>query len=180
MKNLIALFIVSTFFLNATAQKFYSTKSCQIKFNAGMGSENLKAITQEAESRWLENNGQIIFSLVLERLRFENPSSGAAFKSAYLESDKFPKTEIKGFINDIEHIDLGSPGANQISIDAVVNFHGISQKMQIPAILTVLSSGKMMFKSDFKIKLNDFKISGKDIGVKIAPEASIDIYCIYE
>lgn len=172
--------MICSFFLNATAQKFYSTKSCQIKFNAGMGSENLKAITQEAESRWLENNGQIIFSLILDKLRFENLSSGAAFKSAYLESDKFPKIEIKGFINDIEHIDLGAPGANQISLDAIVTLHGVSQKMQIPAVLTVLSSGKMMFKSDFKVKLKDFKINGKDMGVKIAPEAGIDIYCIYE
>jgi cytidylate kinase len=52
--------------------------------------------------------------------------------------------------------------------------------MTIPATLTVLSSGKIMLKSDFKIKLNDFKISGKDIGTKIAPTANINIFCIYE
>lgn len=180
MKKLIALFIITIFFISADAQKFYTTKSCQIKFNVGIGSENLKALTSEAESRWLENNGQILFSLALDRLSFENPSAGSVFKTTYLEIDKFPKIEIKGFINEIEHIDLTIAGGNQVTIDATVNLHGSSQKMTIPATLTVLSSGKIMLKSDFKIKLNDFKIIGKDISTKIAPTANINIYCIYE
>lgn len=180
MKQILSFVLMLTFFVNANAQKMYSTKSGQIKFNASSPLETIKAVNNQADSRWLESNGQIVFSVLIKGFKFENQLMEDHFNENYMESGKFPKAEFKGFINDIQHIDLVNPGGNEISADGTLTIHGVSQKVKATGSLTVLSSGKIMLKSEIKIKLKDYNISGNMIGSKIAPDATISVYCIYE
>lgn len=180
MKQFLSFLLTLTIFLNANAQKMYSTKSGQIKFNASSPLETIKAVNNQADSRWLESNGQIVFSVLIKGFKFENQLMEDHFNENYMESGKFPKAEFKGFINDIQHIDLINPGGNEITADGTLTIHGVTQKVVATGSLTVLSSGKIMFKSDIKIKLKDYNISGNLIGSKIAPDATISVYCIYE
>lgn len=180
MKQFLSLVLMLTFLANANAQKMYATKSGQIKFNASSPLETIKAVNNQADSRWLESNGQIVFSVLIKGFKFENQLMEDHFNENYMESGKFPKAEFKGFINDIQHIDLTNPGGNEITADGTLTIHGVSQKITASGSLTVLSSGKIMLKSDIKIKLKDYNISGNLIGSKIAPDATISVYCIYE
>ena len=180
MKQCILLLLTFAFLVNTDAQKMYSTKSGQIKFNASSPLETIKAVNNQADSRWLESNGQIVFSVLIKGFKFENQLMEDHFNENYMESSKFPKAEFKGFINDIQHLDLTSAGGNEINADGTLTIHGITQKVTVTGTLTVLSSGKIMLKSDIKIKLKDYQISGNLIGSKIAPDATISVYCIYE
>jgi NurA-like 5'-3' nuclease len=180
MKQFLSLLLTLTFLVNANAQKMYSTKSGQIKFNASTPLETIKAVNNQADSRWLESNGQIVFSVLIKGFKFENQLMEDHFNENYMESGKFPKAEFKGFINDIQHIDLINAGGNEITADGTLTIHGISQKVVVSGSLTILSSGKIMLKSEIKIKLKDYQISGNLIGSKIAPDATISVYCIYE
>ncbi|MCX6207594.1 MAG: YceI family protein [Bacteroidetes bacterium] len=180
MKQFLSFLLILAFFMNANAQKMYATKSGQIKFNASSPLETIKAVNNQADSRWLESNGQIVFSVLIKGFKFENQLMEDHFNENYMESGKFPKAEFKGFINDIQHIDLVNPGGNEITADGTLTIHGIAQKVVVTGSLTVLSSGKIMLKSDIKIKLKDYNISGNLIGSKIAPDATISVYCIYE
>lgn len=180
MKPLFTTLIAFGLFLNAGAQKLYSTKSGQIKFNASSTVESIKAVNNQAESRWLESNGQIVFSVLVKGFKFENQLMETHFNENYMESGKFPKAEFKGFINDIQRVDLTSAGGYDITVDGSLTIHGVTQKVIATGSLIVLSSGKILLKSDIKIKLKDFNISGNDIGTKIAPEAIISIYCMYD
>lgn len=180
MKQFFSFLLTLTILVNANAQKMYATKSGQIKFNASSPLETIKAVNNQADSRWLESNGQIVFSVLIKGFKFENQLMEDHFNENYMESGKFPKAEFKGFINDIQHIDLVNPGGNEITADGTLTIHGVTQKVVVTGSLTVLSSGKIMLKSDIKIKLKDYNISGNLIGSKIAPDATISVYCIYE
>jgi hypothetical protein len=180
MKQLFSLLLALSFFVQANAQKMYQTKSGQIKFNASSPLETIKAVNNQADSRWLESNGQIVFSVLIKGFKFENQLMEDHFNENYMESGKFPKAEFKGFINDIQHVDLSNAGGNEITADGILTIHGVSQKVMASGSLTVLSSGKIMLKSEIKIKLKDYRISGTLIGSKIAPDATISVYCIYE
>ena len=180
MKQILSFLLAVLFLVNAHSQKMYSTKSGQIKFNASSPLETIKAVNNQADSRWLESNGQIVFSVLIKGFKFENQLMEDHFNENYMESGKFPKAEFKGFINDIQHIDLTNPGGNEITADGTLTIHGVSQKVKASGSLTVLSSGKIMLKSEIKIKLKDYQISGNLIGSKIAPDATISVYCIYE
>jgi len=180
MKQFFSFLLTLTILVNANAQKMYATKSGQIKFNASSPLETIKAVNNQADSRWLESNGQIVFSVLIKGFKFENQLMEDHFNENYMESSKFPKAEFKGFINDIQHIDLVNPGGNEVTADGTLTIHGVTQKVVVTGSLTVLSSGKIMLKSDIKIKLKDYNISGNLIGSKIAPDATISVYCIYE
>jgi hypothetical protein len=179
-KILTTMFVLGIFFMHVAAQKFFSTTTAQVKFNASTAIENVRAVNNQGDSRWIESNGLIIFSVLIKGFKFENPLMEQHFNEDYLQSDQFPKAEFKGYINDIQNIDITKAGGYNISADGTMTIHGVTKKITVTGILTVLSSGKIMLKSDFKIKLKDYNITGNNIGSKIATEASININCIYE
>jgi hypothetical protein len=180
MKQLFSLFLILAFFIEVDAQKMYATSSGQVKLKSTANVETFLAVNNQAESRWLESNGQIFFTVLLKDFNFENSITQTDFLEHFTESGKFPKAAFKGFIQDIQHIDLTSSGGNEISVDGTLMIHGVSQKIVIKGNLTVLSSGKIMLNSELKLRWKDFNISSKAMESKFAPEAIISIYCIYD
>jgi hypothetical protein len=180
MKRLFSLLLILAFFKGVDAQKMYTTNSGQVKLKSTSKVENFNAENNKAESRWLENNGQLFFSVVLKDFIFENEMTQSDFMELFTENGKFPKAEFKGFIQDIQHIDLTNSGGNEISIEGSLNIHGVTQKILVNGNLTVLSSGKIMMKCDLKVKWKDFNVSLKDKASKSVQETVISIYCIYE
>jgi hypothetical protein len=180
MKPLFSLLIYLVFVTTVDAQKLYSTNTGQVKIKSTTTLENFNAINDLAESRWLENNGQFFFTVFFKDFKFENASKEAEFFERFTENGKFPKAIFKGFIQDIQQLDLTSSGGNEINIDGILTIHGVTQKLLITGNLTVLSSGKIMLKSDLKIKWQDFNITPKEKSAKPAPECFVSIYCIYD
>jgi hypothetical protein len=112
MKN--ALLILTLFCAShLSAQKMYSTKSGQVKFNASSPLETIRAVNNQGDSRWLESNGQLVFSVLIKGFKFENQLMEDHFNENYMESSKFPKAEFKGYINDLQRLDLTKAGANE-------------------------------------------------------------------
>ena len=130
MKN--ALLILSLFCVcQVSAQKMYSTKSGQVKFNASSPLETIRAVNNQGDSRWLESNGQLVFSVLIKGFKFENQLMEDHFNENYMESSKFPKAEFKGYINDLQRLDLTKAGANEVSAEGTLTIHGVSQKMTV-------------------------------------------------
>ena len=177
MKLLTSIIFFFAILFHANAQKLYVTKTGQIKLITNSSqSENFKAVNNEVESRWLESSGQIVFSALINGFKFESDVMEDHFNDIYTDKLKFPKFELKGFINDIQHIDLTNAGGNEITIDGTLNVHGISKKIILLGSLTILSSGKIMLAAQSKLKLKDFNLTYKEI----ASEITFSIYCIYE
>lgn len=180
MKHFFSWLILLFISFHVDGQKIYATHSGQIKLNTSASSETVIAVNDQAESRWLENNGQFFFSALLQDFSFESPKEKERFLEQYTENGKFPKLIIKGFIQDIQHIDLTSSGGNEVMIEANLAIHGITQKMVLTGSLTVLSSGKIMLKTGVLVKWKDFNIKNSDGFSKIVKEDSFQIYSIYE
>jgi hypothetical protein len=180
MKQLFSLLFYLFFIISVDAQKIYSTNTGQVKLKAVSAIENFNAVNDQAESRWLENNGQFFFTALIKDFKFENSVMEADFYERMTENGKFPKATFKGFIQDIQQIDLTVSGGNEISVEGILTIHGVAQKLSIAGNLTILSSGKIMLKSDLKIKWQDFNIKSKDKFSKSGSECIISIYCIYD
>ena len=180
MKLFISLFLLLTLIFKADAQKMYSSNAGQVKLKVNSKVENIIAQNDQAESRWLESNGQLFFSVLINNFKSENSILETELKNLFTEMGKFPKATFKGFIEDIQHIDLSNSGGNEFYADGVLTIHGITQNISITGNLTVLSSGKIMLNSDLKIRWADFNINTKKMSSKLAPESLISIYCLYE
>ncbi len=180
MKRIFSLLLILSFLKEADAQKMYTTSTGQVKLKSISKVENLIAENNKAESRWLENNGQIFFSFLMKDFLFEHSNADYDFIESFTENAKYPKVELKGFIQDIQHIDLTNSGGNEISIEGTITIHGVAKKILVNGNLTVLSSGKIMLKTDLRIKLKDFQIVTKEKSPKTDQENVFSIFCIYE
>ncbi len=168
------LLLSSSYFLHA--QSLLSTKSGVAKFNATGGLVKIEAVNNQVDCKMLPSNGQIVFALLVKGFRFENQLMEDHFNENYLESTKFPKASFKGYITNIAAVNFTADAVYKVTADGVLTIHGVDQKIQTSGTITI-KSGKASLKSDFNVKLADYKIAGSYIGEKIAAEAKIQINC---
>jgi len=161
------------------AQKIFSTKTGQIKFNASSPIEQIIGVNNQADSKMVDKTGQIIFSVLIKSFKFENQLMEDHFNENYLESSKIPKADFKGFITNISAIDFSKDGKYDITLNGNLTIHAVSQKVNASGTLTI-AGGKPTITGNFKIKIKDFGISGLYIGDKIASEVEITVKCQYE
>ncbi|MFY7651236.1 MAG: YceI family protein [Chitinophagaceae bacterium] len=178
MKRYFFLLLATIAFGNLQAQKLYGTKSGQIKFNASGGIEEIAAINNQVDSKFVDKNGQIVFSVLIKGFKFKNQLMEDHFNENYLESTQFPKAEFKGFIKANDPINYDKDGIYPITANGDLTLHGVIKKVEQTGTLSI-SAGKVTIHSNFKIKLKDYGITGLYIGEKIAPEATIELNCVY-
>lgn len=176
-------FMLSLMLLSAClvlhAQKLYSTKTGQIKFNASSPLENVVAVNNQVDSKMIDKTGQIVFSALIKSFKFENQLMEDHFNENYLESSKIPKAEFRGFITNASTIDFSKNGKYPINVDGTLTLHGVSQKVTTTGVMEI-AGGKPTISGTFKVKIKDYGITGLYIGEKIANEAEISVNCKYE
>ncbi|HAK12973.1 MAG TPA: YceI family protein [Chitinophagaceae bacterium] len=161
------------------SQKVYSTKSGQISFNASSPIEKIKGINNQADSKMIDKNGQIVFMLLIKSFKFENQLMEDHFNENYMESTKFPKADFKGFITNINSVDFTKDGKYPVTADGTLTLHGVSKKVQPTGVITI-NDGKVTLTSTFRIALKDYNVTGSYIGSKIASDVEINVQCKYE
>ncbi len=177
--SLIVCSLLLTITQNSIAQKIYNTKAAQVKFFSKTKAENIEAINNQAESKLIAKTGQLMFSLLIKGFRFENELMQEHFNGEdYMNSDKYPKGDFKGTITNIASIKFDKNGNYPATVDGIITIRGISQKVKASGTITV-NNTKISCKSDFKIKIKDFGLKGKDIGTIIANELQITVDAKY-
>lgn len=161
------------------AQKLYSTKTGQLKFNASTALETVAATNNQVDSKMIDKTGQIVFSALIKSFRFDNQLMEDHFNENYMESSKIPKAEFKGYITNASTIDFAKDGKYPIAVDGTLTLHGVAQKVAANGLMTI-SGGKPKITGSFKIKIKDYGITGLYIGEKIASEVEITINCAYD
>jgi polyisoprenoid-binding protein YceI len=179
MKKLIFSLILMNVCVHLHAQKLYSTKTGQIKFNASSPLEKIMAVNDQVDSKMIDKTGQIVFSVLIKSFRFENQLMEDHFNENYMESSKFPKAEFKGYITNVSSVNFSKDGKYAITLDGTLEIHGTSQKVSANGMMTI-EGGKPTITGTFKVAMKDYGITGSYIGGKIANEAEVSVNCKYE
>lgn len=179
MKSTILFLILVITSLTIHAQKLFSTKTGQIRFNASSPLETVIAVNNQVDSKMVDKTGQIIFSALIKSFKFENQLMEDHFNENYMESSKIPKAEFRGYVTNISTVNFSKDGKYPITVDGTLMMHGISQKVSANGIMAI-ESGKPAVSGSFKVKIKDYGITGLYIGEKIASEAEISVNCKYE
>ncbi len=175
--TLVAAFVFSAF--SSTAQKVYATKTGQTVFNASSPVEKIAAINNQTDSKFVGENGQVIFAVLVKGFKFENQLMEDHFNENYMESTKIPKADFKGFITNIKEVNLAKDGSYPVKLEGNLTVHGVTNKVSTTGTMKV-AGGVPEMEGDFKIKLKDYNVSGLYIGEKIAPEVTITVKCKYQ
>lgn len=171
------LFMMSTQY--GKAQKVYATKTGQIAFNASSPIEKIAAINNQTDSKFVGENGQVVFAVLIKGFKFENQLMEDHFNENYMESTKFPKADFKGYITNIKEVNFSKDGSYPVTLDGNLTLHGVNNKVTANGTMKVAGTAPEM-EGTFKIKLKDYKVEGLYIGEKIAPEVAITVKCKYQ
>ena len=175
------IFIASIFMLasiSVFAQKTYSTKTGQISFDAS-ATVDIKAVNNQVDSKFIDNTGQMIFSLLIKSFKFANGLMEDHFNEDYMESTKFPKADFKGYITNIKEVNFTKDGSYLVKLEGNLTLHGVTNKVSASGTMKI-AGGVPEMDGTFKIKLKDYNVTGLYIGEKIAPEVAITVKCKYQ
>lgn len=171
------LILVVLMSISASAQKYF-TKIGKTEFKASKETlEPIEAINESTTVILNTENGEIASLLFVKGLHFKIALMEEHFNENYMESDKFPKATFKGQLVGFD-FDKLSQETIELPLKGDLNIRG-KQKV-INAVAEVKKEGgKIIIKSNFDVKAQDFNIKIPSI-VKEKIANNINIILNYE
>lgn len=178
MKRSLVFILYIMAVLPLAAQKCY-TKNGSISFFSKTAMENISADNNQVLSTLDPATGQIQFSVLIKAFHFKKSLMEEHFNENYMESEKFPKASFKGVIKDLK-ADLTKDGDYPVNVTGDMTIHGVTKTITAPGTISI-KSGIVTAKSEFKIKLADYKISIPAV-VKdnISETVDVTVSCVYD
>lgn len=161
-------------------QSIYISKSNTVSFFAGTSVEDIDATNTKALSLLNITTGEITISIPNKEFHFKRSLMEEHFNENYMESDKYPKSEFKGKINNIEKYDLLTDGPFQVTVTGTLTVHGVAKERTLD-VQVQRKDGKLQGETKFKVALADHKIDRpKILWEKMAENVDITASFIYE
>jgi hypothetical protein len=157
MKRIFSLFAISFFFLAANGQKFM-TKNGYIGFFSHTPVEDIKADNNQVAGALDISTGELVFQVLIKSFHFEKALMEEHFNENYMESDKFPKSTLKGKIINLSDVDFTKPGKYDVTVEGDLNIHDVTNKVSVKGTIEVVTEG-INATSKFNIVPEDYKIS---------------------
>lgn len=154
-----------------------TTTSASVNFDATTSKDALpKAENKTAIAALDTKSGAIAFEVVIKNFSFSNPMMQEHFNGdGWMNSDKFPTATFKGKIINLVDVNFTKDGMYSANVEGELTIHGETKPVKSKATFTVTGK-KITSKSDFSIKLEDYKIEGKAIAAgKVAKEPTISV-----
>lgn len=172
-----SLFLALVLSAGALFAQKKTTTSANIGFDATTSKDDLPIASNKTSVAALDTKtGTVAFETVIKNFSFSNPTIQEHFNSpGWMDSEQFPVANFKGSITNLAEIKFGTDGTYNAVVEGDLTIHGVTQKIKTNA--TILVEGKKISsKSVFKIKLEDYKVTGKAIAAgKVSSEPSITV-----
>jgi len=138
----------------AVGQK-YVTEATVVSFFSHATIEDIAAANKKAVGIFNTSNGDIAFSVPIQEFTFAKSLMQEHFNEKYMESDKYPKSTFQGKISDFN---IAATGVQNVKASGRLTIHGVTNNIDVPG--TIEKEGeKLLMKSKFKVKLQDYKIA---------------------
>lgn len=176
------VFILAAFLTSAAFGQKYFTKNGKVNFDATSSSspERVEAVNRSATCVVDLKSGAIQLAMLMKGFEFERALMEEHFNGNYVESDKFPKSEFKGKIKDVDEVDFSKDGTYKLKVKGDITIHGETKEVETEGKL-VVQGGKINADAEFNVKLSDFKISIPGlVADKVSKTAKITVSCSLE
>ena len=154
-----AIVMLSAF---APAASSFVSKAGHVKFFSHTPAEDISANNYKVTSKVNTENGEVIFSVPMQSFEFDKSAMQKHYNSPkFLDTKQFPKAKFKGMISNLKDLDFSKDGSNTAKINGEMTMHGVSQKIEALATLTVKGE-TLTLESTFDLTLADYEISFVD------------------
>lgn len=141
---------------NIQAQKFF-TKDGSIRFFSNAKLEKIEATNNKASIVYDAASGAIEIASLMKGFIFENAFMGEHFNETYMESDKFPKANFKGKLENPTAVNSAVAGTYKAKIVGDLTMHGVTKPVSTEGTF-VVGGGKIVTDAKFTIKASDFDV----------------------
>lgn len=145
------------FFLTALRVKsqIYTSNNVNVHFFSPAIITDIDAQSNAATAILNSKKKEVKVTIPIASFSFKKALMQQHFNEIYLESKKYPTSTFRG--NYKEYINLQSDGVYQVDLTGKFNLHGVDKVLTIPCNLTI-KNGAIVFDTDFKILIKDYKI----------------------
>lgn len=178
IKSSFVLFAFVLLSFSVSAQKLF-TRAGEITFHSDAPMEKIEAVNNTVTSVLDTETNKLQFAALIKAFQFEKALMQEHFNENYLESTKFPKATFTGEITAGD-VNWEKDGVYEVTVSGELTMHGISQKVESPATLTI-KNGKVSATSTFVVAVADYGIEiPKVVAEKIAKEVEIRVKTDFE
>ncbi len=165
-----------TLSLVSSGQK-YLTRTGKITFFSGTPLENIEARNDEVAAI-ISTAGDVVFQVPIKSFKFDRELMQEHFNEEYMESDKYPKSDFKGKIADLNGVNFSKDGTYNVTVSGKLTMHGVTRDVSVPGTI-IVSGGEVTANSKFKVHPEDYNIKIPSIVAgKIAKEIEITVNCV--
>jgi polyisoprenoid-binding protein YceI len=135
------------------AQKLTSEKS-SVSFFSHASIEDIAAKTDKATSIFNPSTNEIVFVIPIKEFEFEKSLMKEHFNEKYMETEKFSKSTFQGKITGYQQTVSSEQESHAVG---KLTIHGVTKEVDMTGTVQNIE-GKVVMKSKFMIKLDDYKI----------------------
>jgi hypothetical protein len=157
MKTYLLLLSIILSTLSSFSQR-YVTKNGYIGFYSHTPVEDIKAENNQVAGALDVSTGEMVFQVLIRSFHFEKALMEEHFNENYLESDKYPRAEFKGKINEPEKINFSEKGSYDVKVRGDLTIHGVTKPVTIDGTIEVTGEG-INADSKFNIAPEDYNIT---------------------
>ena len=172
-----SLFLALALSTGALFAQKKTTTSAVISFDATTSIDALpKAENKTAIAALDTKKGTLAFEVAIKNFSFSNPMFQDHFNSeGWMNSDKYPTANFKGTITNLSDVNFNKDGTYNADVEGELSIHGETKSIKTKATI-IIEGKKISSRSDFKIKLEDYKVTGGAIAAgKVSKEPSITV-----
>ena len=153
-KLVVLLFGLGLVTFSSHAQK-YTTEKSFVSFFSDAAIEDITAENTKSAGVFNAETSDIAFSVPIKEYQFAKSLMKEHFNEKYMETEKYPKSTFQGKISGY---DANATGVQNVTSTGKLTIHGVTKEVEIPG--TIEKQGdKIMMKSKFIVKLEDYKIA---------------------
>ena len=137
----------------------YITKSGHVWFYSHTPMEDIEGHNRQVVSSLDCSTGDVQFLLLVKSFEFSRALMQEHFNENYMESDKIPKANFKGKIDNLSKIDFKKDGTYPAEVSGDLTIHGVTKHITTKGTITV--------KGTTILAVAKFAIVPQDYGIKI-------------
>lgn len=175
-KGMIFSLLMICIFSTSFAQK-YLTRTGKVTFFSSTPLENIEARNNEVAAI-ITPAGDVIFQVPIKSFKFQKELMQEHFNEEYMESDKFPKADFKGKIENASAVNFSKDGTYNVKVAGKLTIHGVTHDVNIPGTIAVKGSD-VTVNSKFNVATADYNIKIPAVMAgKIAKNIEVTVNCI--
>ena len=176
--KIFGLFLLASFCQLVPAQK-YITKNGHVWFYSHTPMEEIEGHNRQVVSSIVCSSGELAFLLLVKSFVFKTALMQEHFNENYMESDKIPKANFKGKIDNISKIDLKKDGTYPAEVSGDLTIHGVTKHITTKGTIVVKGT-TIAANAKFAIVPQDYDIKIPSVVEnKIAKEIQITVEMSY-